>query len=212
MNYAKFLTTIILIFVSLGFRLEWKNNMNATKADPNLYIKVCSDITDQVIEENDTDSSDPLYGQENLNTISVLNSIVDDYNAVTESFMRLVIYDETLHGEIADDKVIELYAGSTKALASSGEASVKNGGGCEIVFQAELFDYATHILGTLTHELGHCAGLGHPHEQEDLSVMSYFAGADIYRLQIDDKLGLIHLYPTNKLNQRNSFGLSCQPE
>lgn len=48
---------------------------------------------------------------------------------------------------------------------------------------------------TITHELGHCLGLGHPHTNYG-AIMGYSRGGGEYvSLGADDKAGVIYLYP-----------------
>jgi hypothetical protein len=53
---------------------------------------------------------------------------------------------------------------------------------------------AQSFLETVTHELGHCVGLGHPHNNYG-AIMSYSRGGKSHKLGADDKAGAIYLYP-----------------
>ena len=53
---------------------------------------------------------------------------------------------------------------------------------------------AAGLLKTITHELGHCVGLGHPHTNYG-ALMGYSRDGNDWRLGADDKAGIIFLYP-----------------
>jgi hypothetical protein len=64
---------------------------------------------------------------------------------------------------------------------------------CDIVI-CNIKTTALNLIETLTHELGHCVGLGHPHTNYN-AIMSYSRSGSSYRLSADDKAGAIYLYP-----------------
>lgn len=70
---------------------------------------------------------------------------------------------------------------------------------CTISMNKSLLEESlTDFIHTLTHELGHCVGFLHNHDTH-LSIMSYLANPDeVLRLQNDDKMGLVYLYPVDE--------------
>ncbi|MFN9976338.1 MAG: matrixin family metalloprotease, partial [Phycisphaerae bacterium] len=86
--------------------------------------------------------------------------------------------------------------------------------GCEIKARSESAKSGKFLVSLLTHELGHCLGLGHNFESTK-SVMSYFASAEIIRLQNDDRAGLTFHYPEDSAMaaEQSTFGLGgCDPK
>ncbi|MBC7660010.1 MAG: matrixin family metalloprotease [Chitinophagaceae bacterium] len=67
---------------------------------------------------------------------------------------------------------------------------------------------AKYLLKTLTHELGHCVGLGHPHSDYN-SIMSYANSSDTAELGLDDKAGISFLYPEPGVSQKVKYMTSC---
>ena len=83
--------------------------------------------------------------------------------------------------------------------------------GCEISLERDLLDSAKALVANLTHEIGHCLGLDHSQESVN-SIMSYYSDSEsIYRLQIDDRMGITYLFAKNlsKVSEVNTYGLSC---
>ena len=216
---------MLLFFLSLfifGFRLGWNNVMNASKSSPKLYVKICDSIKSSTFSENTVGSGDELYNMVNLDTVDVMYSIAKDYKDIGGSYLEVVIYgdtdedgdidgsDDSSHQTIEEDKIVEFCTGGTGGLLAGGVAKINPDGGCTIELSDSVFDDVKAFLRTTTHELGHCFGLDHAHEMNDLSIMSYFSSEDIYRLQIDDKLGISYLYPNNGAKEKSTYGVSCK--
>ena len=61
---------------------------------------------------------------------------------------------------------------------------------------------------TITHELGHCLGLGHPHTSYK-SIMSYSNPERTLELSADDMAGIIYLYPDTAFEADDVEPLAC---
>ncbi|MCK5884006.1 MAG: matrixin family metalloprotease [Bacteriovoracaceae bacterium] len=220
-NINRFIFIMLLSFLALGFRLGWKNTMSSSKSSPKIYIEICDSIKTETFGENSVGSSDELHNNTGLDTVDLIYSIAKDYNSIGGSYLDVVVKgdtdedgdidgtDDSSHGAIAEDKIIEFCTGGTGGLLAGGVAETKEDGGCTIKIGDATFDDVKSFLRIVTHEIGHCLGLDHSHAMNDLSIMSYFASEEIYRLQMDDKLGILHLYPSEKLKESSTFGLSC---
>lgn len=219
MTTNRLILIVLMSLLSLGFRIGWKNAMSASKSSPKLYVNICDSTKTETFSDNSVESGDELYNQTVLDAVDVVYSISKDYNTIGGSYLDLVILgdtnedgvidgsDDSSHDAIPENKIIEFCTGGTGGLLAGGSAQTKDDAGCTIKLSDAIFDDVKDFLRIATHEIGHCLGLDHAHEMNDLSIMSYFT--DVYRLQIDDKLGITHLYPTTKLKESTTFGLSC---
>jgi hypothetical protein len=224
---------IILIIFSLlimsGFRILVSETWNTKESSPTLWVKVCDDMIDAEIDDNDLSTNDPLYGQ-NIDVRAVVESIIRDVNRVDKSWIRLALYpadpqnpgtpangDDTFTLALAENRTIEICESSPTNPFQGGEARPEIEGdeivGCKIQMNQKARKKARSFTATLTHEIGHCLGLDHPQETRN-AIMSYFHSKKQYRLMIDDKMGLIHLYPEDgiSLKEKANFGLKCSKD
>lgn len=226
----KFAPFIFILFLAVGFRIspgKWK----ISRTDPTIWVKLCG--TPSNIETNDITENDPLRGINGLTMNQVLQSVIDDYNNVPTSYLRLAMYpsdpnnpgapaagDSTFTIATAEKRTIEICFGETSPLAglSGGYAEVKRSGdeliGCKITARPEVAKKARFLTHMIAHELGHCFGLQHPQESMT-SVMSYFNQDDVlFRLQNDDLAGITFKYPDDDsyAEEAATFGLKgCAP-
>jgi hypothetical protein len=156
-------------------------------------------------------STDPLHGT-SLTFDNVLTSIRNDYNNVPTTFINLKDTDVDAGYNAATDRTINVCfasmfgaSGLTNQLISNQNVS-----GCTVRLDPSLKSNASRFISVLTHELGHCMGLDHPQELTH-AIMSYYAEPGTIRLQIDDKIGLTYLYPTDPSygDEKPTLGLSC---
>lgn len=163
---------------------------------------------------NNLPSTDSLAGSgSTLTEAQLLNSVLADYNNIQSSFLTLVTDADPDFGNYRLNHQIIIRKGSAAGL-SSGEARPQFSGGfivsCEISMTDSAYKDAKTFLHLLAHEIGHCLGLEHPQETVN-AVMSYFHKDEIYRLAIDDKMGIVHLYPEDPSYAKEipTYGLSC---
>lgn len=192
--YTPFLTG----FVLLG---KQDARLTATPESPNIVFNWSTDgkapkLSDKDKFKNGTYAS---YSDADLTPI-LIQEAMDQWNAVRGSYLRFQL--QTTSGELPlsrDDKtnniaVKDAQNASTAAYAApevaDGSSEITD---CDIVVN-DIKSSALSFLETVTHELGHCVGLGHPHTHYG-AIMSYSRGGKSYRLSSDDKAGAIYLYP-----------------
>ncbi len=225
----RILTWMCMLSFSFGFRVTNKR-WDISPSDPTLWIKVCpGSVT--TINENDIGGGDVLAGVAGLTFRQVLQSVVDDYNNVSTSYVRLAIYptdpnnpgtpvagDSTFTIEKAGKRTIEIcfeemdvskgLSGGFATLESEGKHYIS----CKIEVRPSHLEKAAFLTHIIAHEVGHCLSLMHPQEASN-SVMSYFGNKKL-RLQYDDYAGLTFAYPENEdyAKEVSTFGLmGCSP-
>ncbi|MCX6117966.1 MAG: M57 family metalloprotease [Proteobacteria bacterium] len=131
----------------------------------------------------------------------LLQIAVDQWNGVRGSYLRLKLVPATSTPERSrDDKLNVILAERNTNASTAAFATPENNpdnadeiSDCDISVSLSGAK-ATSMLETLTHEIGHCVGLGHPHNNYG-AIMSYSRGGSSYKLGADDKAGAIFLYP-----------------
>lgn len=131
----------------------------------------------------------------------LLQMAMAQWNNVRGSYLRMEVVDSTVkldrnHEDKLNVIVIEK---NTNASTAAYATPVTNSddpleiSDCDISIATTPVS-ALSMLITLTHELGHCVGLGHPHNNYG-AIMSYSRTDKSFRLGADDKAGAIFLYP-----------------
>lgn len=228
-RWTKISIWIFILYTTLGFHLT-QYRWDISASDPTVWVKVCAENS-ATIEENDIPEGDVLAGRTNLTFTQVLQSVIDDYNNVPTSYLRLAMYptdpnnpgaplagDSTFTIAKAASRTIEICFGSTDASAglSGGYAMPEYQGrqivSCQIKAKPEHAKKALFLTHLVVHELGHCFGLMHAQEGTR-AVMSYFGDKKI-RLQSDDAAGLTYEYPNDEsyAKETPTLGLTgCAP-
>ena len=209
--------TLIVFFASvcIGFRTYTDTHLwsisNSSAAKTKLFV---SWVLGSSNLKNDLPSGDALTATNPITVNAAMSSIFSDYNNITGAYVTLVDTADPDYAAESNRRKIFITESATDGM-NAGQASFQLGAdgkidSCEIVLSSSVFDSAKSFISTVTHELGHCLGLDHSHDTI-YAIMSYFHGNDIVRLQMDDKMGLIFLYPTDpsKAKESATYGLSC---
>lgn len=214
-NLQKFLLLVIAAFACLGFKVfpgvtGWSLDPSTT-AGRKVFITL---KTSGKAVTNNLPGTDALNASgSTLTEAQLLQSVIDDYNSIQRSYLILALDSDSDYAANNTNRRIEIESGSAAGL-SSGEAQITYSGssitGCKITLTDKAFDNAKAYIALVSHELGHCIGLDHPQETV-WGVMSYFYQEDVYRLAIDDKMGIVHLYPKDAADgqEKPTLGLSC---
>jgi hypothetical protein len=206
---------ILAPLLAFGFQVipggnTW--NINSTSATNSKLFVVYPSAALAVI--NDLPTGDVLAGSATVTVQQVMNSVFDDYNNIAGAFFTLVDSNDADYAQNSANRTITIEVGSVSGATSGGQASYTSSGGrrvgCKITIIPRALESAKFLTMIITHELGHCMGLEHPMDTVN-SIMSYYASSEFVRLQTDDKMGLVYLYPTDpaKAKEDPTLGFAC---
>lgn len=220
-NWHKIIILTIFTFMSLGFTVLFDARWEINESDPHLWIDLCK--KDHQFDSLELDPADDLYDQGTVTSEQLLNSVINDFNKIASSYLNLEVvpddpsnppagsnYDATK----AINRTITICEGDLFLAIAQAQPDIEDNKlkGCKIKYSDRTLDSAKEWVLAVSHELGHCLGLDHPHETRH-SIMSYFVSSDFYRLQIDDKMGITYLFPKTidgvNHDEKPTYGLSC---
>jgi hypothetical protein len=212
----------------MGFTYDQRGRWKIGPQSPTLWVEFCDQLKEIGFESQAVVPGDVLEGQ-TLSFDSIIQSIFDDFNGVANSYLRLARYpddfrnppdpapgDDPFTIEGSEFRIIDVCIdqSSNPFLSGHAKADFNRHGDriyCKIVLIESVKESVKSFVQTLTHELGHCLGLGHPQETKHAIMSYHFDRESNMRLMIDDKMGLTELYKGDGVNidEKNTFGLSC---
>lgn len=142
----------------------------------------------------------------------LISKALGRWSAVRGSFLKLELAPTDPNISISDsDRINAIVVGKQESISTAAAARPRYENGlifdCDIEVgtnsvSAESLDY------TLTHEIGHCVGLGHAHSNYG-AIMSYSRSQVSPLLGSDDKAGVIFLYPDPAYASNSPQSLAC---
>ena len=220
------LLILVLPFLT-GFRVM-QGRWDVDRTQPTLWLKFDSGYLGKEFKEIE-EFEEALEGvAPALRKLKIVQMVVDDYNSIPDSFIRIAIYpddefdiptdplDTPFSEDATKNRIIEIKDGAETPVVA-GAAALESDPldastiiRCEIIVNEIVSQDAKQLKGTLTHEIGHCLGLHHNHPDVD-SIMSYNRFAS-YGLGVDDKMGITFLYPTDPslAAETATYGASCE--
>jgi hypothetical protein len=191
-------TPLLTSFVLLG-KNEQRLPVSVDAPNAIFHWSTASNAPTISDKEKYKDGSYVNYSDEELTPILIAEAM-DQWNNIRGSYLRLQMQTESdsLLADKSDkiNNIIVKNCPSATVAAYAAPANDKDGNiiaDCDIVI-CNMKTTALNLVETLTHELGHCVGLGHPHTNYN-AIMSYSRSGQSYRLSADDKAGAIYLYP-----------------
>jgi uncharacterized protein (TIGR03382 family) len=182
-----------------------KAALPATVAEPNVIFYWDATAPAPEIEKKDEYRGGAYREVDDLTLMrQLLVDAMDMWNSVPGAFVTLVLADADptrVIQEDRDDKQNSIIVAESSNLSSAAYAQPQIDDSATIVdcdiTVAKKKTTAKELAFTLTHELGHCLGLGHAHSNYN-AIMGYSRTSRNFALGADDIAGLIYLYPDPK--------------
>lgn len=131
----------------------------------------------------------------------ILKEAADTWNSVQGSYLKLRIEEAGADSVKIDnsDKMNVITAAKTGSYSSAAFAQPVFSDDNNIIVDCDITvdpnsGELKFLLYALVHEMGHCIGLGHAHDNYK-SIMGYSRTPNDAKLSADDKAGIISLYP-----------------
>jgi matrixin len=142
----RLLVILMIVMLTTGFRIKINSDGSPSRwyvgrNNPTLWVKVCDETVD--FDGYDLPGSDPFYAQ-GSDLRDIYRSILDDYNNVETSFLRLALYpddpdnppepaegDSPFTSQDARIRTIEVCSGNIPYYASAQASSENNREACE---------------------------------------------------------------------------------
>lgn len=139
----------------------------------------------------------------------LVQSAMRYWNEIPNLAVQLHI-DEVRDGKIDPlDKKFSIGVSSISEVASglaypqTDEADPKTINDCDIEVSTDVVSIPAFIY-VMTHELGHCLGLGHNHNDPS-AIMGYWTPRGVLTLGLDDVAGALYLYPSSDAGTTRHF-------
>lgn len=140
---------------------------------------------------------------------ALVQEAMDVWNRVPGSFIRLQLELSSQANLNSDDELHSIAISETN-FTSAAFARPRFANGiiydCDIAISSRSVD-ASSLAYTVLHELGHCLGLGHNHNDYS-SVMGYARMDRNLSLGLDDMAGVVYLYPSQAIGDAKEW-VSC---
>jgi hypothetical protein len=188
-----------------------KASLPATAAAPT--ISFVWDGSAPFIKDKDKIDDGALANSTDEEVMSfLLTRSLSRWSTVRGSFIKLELAPTDVNVSInKSDRVHAIVVSKQESLSTAASANPQFEDGlifdCDIMVGTNAIA-ATNLDYTLTHEIGHCLGLGHPHSNYG-SIMSYSRSQVSPLLGADDKAGVIYLYPDPAYSDNPSKSLAC---
>jgi hypothetical protein len=218
---------LLLLFVPMGWASDSLAFVHISQRKPRLPVSpALPTVTfywdgDSPVLRDKEDVMDGIFAEASDRQLMevLLVKAMNTWNAVDTSYLDFQLQVDPDVPMSNDDGIfaIRIENQESKSVAAAAQPNFDDEGrdgrngktifDCDISISRSKVS-AKDLLRTLTHELGHCVGLGHPHSNYH-SIMSYSSISDSAELGLDDKAGVTFLYPEDDISQDVRYLTAC---